>query len=205
MKRIFFVLISAVLILSACTGGLKGGSTAPTASVPTAQPTTQPTAMPTAQPTTMPTAQPTQQPTLAPTVAPTQAPTQVPTQVPTVAATAQSDLYTMVQPIDLHQCQSLSAGAPLVFKDYVRSQKLVKIFAHDAKGSGEICRDVFDWGWRVVWTGFKTYLGAQTYALEEADRVKTAVDANPANPQGDTVVKIEVYNGDVLVKTIDIP
>ncbi len=120
--------------------------------------------------------------------------------------TTGNDLYTNIHPFGMGECNPLSAGVPYVWKDYVRSEQLVKIFAHDGRGEegSKICRDVYDWGWRAAWDGFRTYEGAKTYALEEADRVLNSKDANPAFVGKDPVKKIVVYNGNTILKTIDV-
>ena len=118
-----------------------------------------------------------------------------------------SGIFTEIHPLQDDQCQPLSSGQPMVWKDYVRDAKMVRIYAHDGKGElgSEICRGVTDWGWRVPWDGMETYEGAQKYAMEEAWRVMEIIDANPAFPQGDPVIRIEVYYLTELVWVYPMP
>jgi hypothetical protein len=53
----------------------------------------------------------------------------------------------------------------------------------------------------------ESFDGAKKYAMEEAWRVLASIDPNPAFPQGDPIVRIEVYYLDQLiwVKDLTIP
>jgi hypothetical protein len=196
------------------SAALTQAAPAPTAT-PTAQPTqdllslftewqkTQVAALPPtmtpAPPTMTPAAQPAQ-----PAAAPA-----APAQPAAPVISSGSGIFTEIHPLQDGQCQPLSSGQPMVWKDYVRSQKLVRIYAHDGKGElgSEICRGVTDWGWRVPWDGMESFDGAKKYAMEEAWRVLASIDPNPAFPQGDPIVRIEVYYLDQLiwVKDLTIP
>lgn len=108
--------------------------------------------------------------------------------------------------LDMNECQDLTLGTIVVYKDYKYSEKEVVIGVHNGQGApgSKLCREA-KWPayWRVVWVGFADVASAETYAAEEAARVAAAKDANPQAPGADPVTKVtwnkaDGSTGDVL-------
>jgi len=85
------------------------------------------------------------------------------------------------------------ASAYVVMKDYVRASSAAKIYAFTTDASStDVCRGVFDWGWRVVWQ-FADHQAAVDYAQGEYTRVVAVSDADPSGPGSNPATVIELW------------